>query len=108
MVTPFKKIDSDFISIMNGDDEGKTLKLSDGKMSCTFIYKNFLTICFALVGIFAWTTLNFLSGKLITQNKSQGRKKEFSSWEHNLKTKISCRPTEYFCANLHVHKHIVF
>jgi hypothetical protein len=26
----------------------------------------------------------------------QGRKKEFSSWEHNLETKISCRPTEYF------------
>jgi hypothetical protein len=24
----------------------------------------------------------------------QGRKKEFSSWEHNLETKISCRPTE--------------
>jgi hypothetical protein len=24
---------------------------------------------------------------------AQGRKKEFSSWEHNLKTKISCRPT---------------
>jgi hypothetical protein len=23
----------------------------------------------------------------------QGRKKEFSSWEHNLETKISCRPT---------------
>lgn len=37
MVTPFKKIDSDFISIMNGDDEG----------------------------IFAWTTLNFLSGNLV-------------------------------------------
>jgi hypothetical protein len=28
----------------------------------------------------------------------QGRKKEFSSREHNLKRKISCRPTEYFCA----------
>ena len=30
------------------------------------------------------------------------------SWEHNLETKISCRPTEYFCVNLPVHKHIVF
>ena len=28
----------------------------------------------------------------------QGRKKEFSSWEHNLETKISRRSTEYFCA----------
>jgi hypothetical protein len=26
------------------------------------------------------------------------RKKEFSSWEHNLETKISCRAAEYFCA----------
>jgi hypothetical protein len=25
-------------------------------------------------------------------------KNNFSSWEHNLETKISCRPTEYFCA----------
>jgi hypothetical protein len=24
--------------------------------------------------------------------------KKFSSWEHNLETRISCRPTEYFCA----------
>jgi hypothetical protein len=29
---------------------------------------------------------------------NQGRKKEFSSWEHKLETKISCRPTEYFRA----------
>jgi hypothetical protein len=28
----------------------------------------------------------------------QGRKKTFSSWEQNLETKITCRPTEYFCA----------
>ena len=27
MVSPFKKINSDFISIMNGDDEGIILKL---------------------------------------------------------------------------------
>jgi hypothetical protein len=26
------------------------------------------------------------------------RKKEYSSWEHNLETKISFRSTEYFCA----------
>ena len=30
----------------------------------------------------------------------QGRKKEFSSWEHNLKTNISCRQTEYCCAKI--------
>jgi hypothetical protein len=35
---------------------------------------------------------------LLTDTALQGRKKEFSSWEHNLETKISCRPTEYFCA----------
>jgi hypothetical protein len=32
----------------------------------------------------------------------QGRKKEFCSWEHNLETKISCRPTVWstFVLNL--------
>jgi hypothetical protein len=27
-----------------------------------------------------------------------GQEKTFSSWEQNLETKITCRPTEYFCA----------
>jgi hypothetical protein len=34
-----------------------------------------------------------------------GQEKRISSWEHNLETKMCCRPTEYFCY-LHVHEHI--
>jgi hypothetical protein len=37
-------------------------------------------------GNFEW---NFYAGQ---------EKKQFSSWEHNLETKIPCRATEYFCA----------
>jgi hypothetical protein len=42
-------------------------------------------------------TYSVLSG-LILFELLPGQKKEFSSWEHNLETKISCRLTEYFCA----------
>jgi hypothetical protein len=45
--------------------------------------------------------------KVLSESPAQGRKKEFSSWEHNLETKISCRRS-IFVLNLHVHKHIVF
>ena len=61
MVSPFKKINSDFISIMNGDDEGMILKLS----ACRKKYwekKDTYFDCM-LAGIFAWTTLNFLTGR---------------------------------------------
>ncbi|XP_028409036.1 ectonucleoside triphosphate diphosphohydrolase 5-like [Dendronephthya gigantea] len=44
IVSPFKKSDSDFISIMNGDDEG----------------------------IFAWTSLNFLTGNLVKSGETLG------------------------------------
>jgi hypothetical protein len=36
--------------------------------------------------------------KAVCKSRLQGRKKELSSWEHNLETEISCRPTEHFCA----------
>ena len=44
MVSPFKKIDSDFISIMDGDDEGMSLKLSAGQKSHTPLYLKTLVL----------------------------------------------------------------
>jgi hypothetical protein len=40
----------------------------------------------------------YVDDTTISETVLQGRKKTFSSWEQNLETKITCRPTEYFCA----------
>jgi hypothetical protein len=53
---------------------------------------------------------NFLSVEIFLEWKwaltQQGRKKEFSSWEHNLETKISCRqkfPADQQRATVNLH-----
>jgi hypothetical protein len=38
----------------------------------------------------------------------QGRKKEFSSWEHYLEIKFLADQLNIFVLNPHVHKHAVF
>ena len=60
MVSPFKKIDSDFISIMDGDDEGITLSIAherqDKVTHCSMLlftlwkfFCDFTALCFASV-----------------------------------------------------------